>query len=108
MKRFGVYTVGYHRVYGTIGYKIRYVVLPHPSLLCHQDYLQAPLQPLADNLESQTYEAFEKDPVKYSQYEKAIVKALQAEKEKQANRGVTVLMVGKKIAGGYMHYISSI
>jgi protein arginine N-methyltransferase 5 len=32
------------------------------------DYLQAPLQPLMDNLESQTYETFEKDPVKYSQY----------------------------------------
>ena len=30
---------------------------------------QAPLQPLQDNLESQTYEVFEKDPVKYAQYE---------------------------------------
>lgn len=28
------------------------------------------LQPLMDNLESQTYEIFEKDPVKYSQYQK--------------------------------------
>lgn len=45
--------------------------------MCNPDYLQAPLQPLMDNLESQTYEAFEKDPVKYSQYEKAIVKALE-------------------------------
>ena len=53
------------------------------------DYLQAPLQPLMDNLESQTYEAFEKDPVKYAQYEKAIVKALQLEK----TGDVTVLMV---------------
>ena len=26
---------------------------------------QAPLQPLKDNLESQTYETFEKDPIKY-------------------------------------------
>ncbi len=25
-----------------------------------------------DNLESQTYEVFEKDPIKYSQYEKVI------------------------------------
>lgn len=33
------------------------------------DYLQAPLQPLADNLENTTYETFEKDPVKYQQYE---------------------------------------
>jgi protein arginine N-methyltransferase 5 len=29
------------------------------------DYLQIPLQPLADNLESNTYEVFEQDPVKY-------------------------------------------
>jgi len=40
------------------------------------DYLQAPLQPLMDNLESQTYETFEKDPVKYEQYRKAVVLAL--------------------------------
>lgn len=56
------------------------------------DYLQAPLQPLMDNLESQTYEAFEKDPVKYSQYQKAIVKALEIEK-KDKPTDVTVLMV---------------
>jgi type II protein arginine methyltransferase len=42
----------------------------------YQDYLQAPLQPLTDNLESVTYEVFEKDPVKYEWYEKAIGKAL--------------------------------
>mmetsp|Transcript_36220 Transcript_36220/g.88480 ORF Transcript_36220/g.88480 Transcript_36220/m.88480 type:complete len:558 (-) Transcript_36220:1834-3507(-) len=38
----------------------------------YHDYLQAPLQPLADNLESQTYETFEKDPVKYQSYQDAI------------------------------------
>ncbi|KAI9672041.1 MAG: methyltransferase protein [Trizodia sp. TS-e1964] len=42
----------------------------------YQDYLQAPLQPLADNLESVTYEVFEKDPVKYDWYQLAIGKAL--------------------------------
>lgn len=42
----------------------------------YQDYLQAPLQPLMDNLENQTYEVFEKDPIKYQQYEKAVYKAL--------------------------------
>ncbi|KDO33208.1 hypothetical protein SPRG_02020 [Saprolegnia parasitica CBS 223.65] len=42
------------------------------------DYLQAPLQPLMDNLESQTYETFEQDPVKYAQYEVAITQALAA------------------------------
>ena len=40
------------------------------------DFLQAPLQPLMDNLESQTYETFERDPVKYAQYEHAIAAAL--------------------------------
>eukprot|EP01083_Nonionella_stella_P277341 942831_1 len=40
------------------------------------DYLQSPLQPLQDNLQSQTYETFERCPVKYSQYEKAITGAL--------------------------------
>lgn len=42
----------------------------------YQDYLQAPLQPLTDNLESVTYEVFEKDPVKYDWYERAIALAL--------------------------------
>ena len=43
----------------------------------YQDYLQNPLQPLADNLESITYEVFEKDPIKYEWYERAISAALQ-------------------------------
>jgi len=42
----------------------------------YHDHLQAPLQPLQDNLESQTYETFEKDPVKYVQYEEAIYRCL--------------------------------
>jgi len=42
----------------------------------YQDYLQVPLQPLTDNLESMTYEVFEKDPVKYNLYEAAIERAL--------------------------------
>ncbi|PSN42874.1 Protein arginine N-methyltransferase 5 [Blattella germanica] len=42
----------------------------------YEDYLQCPLQPLMDNLESQTYEVFEKDPVKYNEYQRAIYCAL--------------------------------
>eukprot|EP00440_Ansanella_granifera_P057927 gb/GFBE01062794.1/.p1 GENE.gb/GFBE01062794.1/~~gb/GFBE01062794.1/.p1 ORF type:complete len:641 (+),score=91.35 gb/GFBE01062794.1/:1-1923(+) len=38
----------------------------------HTDTLQAPLQPLADHLESETYELFERDPVKYERYEEAV------------------------------------
>lgn len=42
----------------------------------YEDYLQCPLQPLTDNLESQTYEIFEKDPVKYREYQNAIYQAI--------------------------------
>nr|XP_014434743.1 protein arginine N-methyltransferase 5 [Pelodiscus sinensis] len=47
-----------------------------------------------DNLESQTYEVFEKDPIKYSQYQQAIYKCLLdrvPEEEKETN--VQVVMV---------------
>ncbi|RYY38873.1 hypothetical protein EON62_00135 [archaeon] len=53
------------------------------------DYLQAPLQPLMDNLESQTYEVFERDPIKYQQYELAIQRAL----EDTSVDKVSVLMI---------------
>lgn len=55
------------------------------------DYLQAPLQPLMDNLESQTYETFEQDAFKYNQYEKAIAKALAAT---PVNKESVVMVVG--------------
>ncbi|KAG2372807.1 hypothetical protein C9374_013171 [Naegleria lovaniensis] len=41
-----------------------------------RDFLQRPLQPLIDNLDSQTYEVFERDPIKYMLYEKSAEKAL--------------------------------
>ncbi|EFH43573.1 Skb1 methyltransferase family protein [Arabidopsis lyrata subsp. lyrata] len=44
--------------------------------LGYRDFLQAPLQPLMDNLEAQTYETFERDSVKYIQYQRAVEKAL--------------------------------
>ncbi|CAG8622590.1 4955_t:CDS:10, partial [Scutellospora calospora] len=44
--------------------------------LGYNDFLQSPLQPLMDNLESSTYEVFERDSMKYSLYEKAIHNAL--------------------------------
>lgn len=55
----------------------------------YNDYLQAPLQPLMDNLESQIYETFEKDPVKYDQYEKAIAKALRKLQRDDESQGLT-------------------
>ncbi len=42
----------------------------------YRDFLQAPLQPLMDNLEAQTYETFEKDSAKYTQYQRAVKAAL--------------------------------
>ncbi|KAJ5697690.1 hypothetical protein N7488_011374 [Penicillium malachiteum] len=63
----------------------------------YQDYLQAPLQPLTVNLESITYEVFEKDPIKYEWYEKAITKALRdwAEQKKPTSHpeGKVILAV---------------
>ena len=47
---------------------------PHPPLL--RPILQSPLQPLQDNLESQTYETFERDGTKYSTYEEAVYRCL--------------------------------
>ena len=46
------------------------------TLTSFQEWLQSPLQPLSDNLESATYEVFESDPVKYNQYEIATYEAL--------------------------------
>lgn len=65
----------------------------------YQDYLQAPLQPLTVNLESITYEVFEKDPIKYEWYERAIAKALSdwaAQKKPTSNPDgrVVVAVVG--------------
>lgn len=60
----------------------------------YEDYLQTPLQPLAENLESQTYEVFEKDPVKYAEYQRAVYHALiDRVPEEVANDVVTVIMV---------------
>ncbi|KAJ1450434.1 PRMT5 arginine-N-methyltransferase-domain-containing protein [Pelagophyceae sp. CCMP2097] len=55
--------------------------LPEPSMSeaiekPYRDYLQSPLQPLGDNLESSTYETFERDPVKYAQYQEAVRRLL--------------------------------
>ena len=62
----------------------------------YEDFLQCPLQPLQDNLESQTYEIFEKDPVKYVRYQEAIRLALLDVKEKDTfqDEQVVVMVVG--------------
>lgn len=59
-----------------------------------EDHLQIPLQPLMDNLESHTYEVFEKDPIKYTEYKHAIFLALiDRVPPEEAETNVQVVMV---------------
>uniref|UniRef100_G3MLH5 Protein arginine N-methyltransferase n=2 Tax=Amblyomma TaxID=6942 RepID=G3MLH5_AMBMU len=58
-----------------------------------EDYLQTPLQPLMDNLEAVTYEIFEKDPVKYTEYQKAMFHALKDKGEQVGKDTEIILMV---------------
>jgi protein arginine N-methyltransferase 5 len=60
----------------------------------YQDYMQSPLQPLSDNLESVTYEVFEKDPIKYDWYERAVALALKDLSAKVGGREIIVAVVG--------------
>ncbi|EGD83688.1 hypothetical protein PTSG_04292 [Salpingoeca rosetta] len=57
----------------------------------YDDYIEIPLQPLMDHLESQTYEVFEKDPVKYDMYQKAMEKAFEDRKDKDK---IVAMVVG--------------
>ncbi len=72
--------------------------LEHTTLTNFQDWLQSPLQPLSDNLESITYEVFEGDPVKYWQYEQAITEALRdwsaQKKPTSSPDGVVIAVAG--------------
>lgn len=51
------------------------IIIPSPIIKC-DNILQLPLQPLRDNLFSSIYHVFEQDPVKYTQYQKAIYMAI--------------------------------
>jgi len=65
--------------------------------LGYRDYLQAPLQPLMDNLESATYETFEKDASKYIQYENAVLACLRdlvSDADAVAGRETVLMVVG--------------
>ena len=57
------------------------------------DHLQRPLQPLGDHLEFSTYETFEKDPVKYAEYQRAIQVALM-DHVSGTSRTVVILVAG--------------
>ena len=60
----------------------------------YTDYLEIPLQPLYDNLDTGTYEVFEKDPVKYFFYQQAIEQVLiDKVPEDQIGQKTTIIMV---------------
>lgn len=70
---------------------IMLLILCFPCFIIHQ---QAPLQPLQDNLESQTYETFEKDVTKYACYQAAVAAALTDRvPDDKVDSVTTVLMV---------------
>eukprot|EP00246_Nothoceros_aenigmaticus_P003341 TRINITY_DN1443_c0_g1_i1.p1 TRINITY_DN1443_c0_g1~~TRINITY_DN1443_c0_g1_i1.p1 ORF type:complete len:394 (+),score=58.92 TRINITY_DN1443_c0_g1_i1:284-1465(+) len=60
----------------------------------YRDFLQAPLQPLMDNLEAQTYETFEKDATKYQQYQKAVHAALLDRIPEKDASSITLVRMG--------------
>jgi protein arginine N-methyltransferase 5 len=68
-------------------------------ILCNYlDVFQIPLQPLRDNLPSQTYECFEEDNVKYDQYEKALIAAFENFKKSNfLNQGKTFKIIEGRI-----------
>ncbi|CAG9761607.1 unnamed protein product [Ceutorhynchus assimilis] len=56
-----------------------------------EDYLQNPLQPLTEHLESTVYEVFERDATKYINYENAVLRLLKHWKEP---REPVIMVVG--------------
>ncbi|XP_022176047.1 protein arginine N-methyltransferase 5-like [Myzus persicae] len=68
------------------------VHIPDPIIVC-DDLLQLPLQPLRDNLMSCVYHVFEQDPVKYTQYQKAVHLAIIDKKVK--NIVIAVIGAGR-------------
>ncbi|KAJ8952111.1 hypothetical protein NQ314_007604 [Rhamnusium bicolor] len=58
-----------------------------------EDFLQNPLQPLTEHLETNIYEVFEKDQVKYDTYQNAINKAVEAF-HKESGEVPVVMVVG--------------
>lgn len=68
---------------------------PDP-MIGFDDLLEIPLQPLYDNLDSYTYEIFERDPVKYHLYQEAIELALidKVPAEERESRTIIIMVVG--------------
>jgi len=91
---------GVEAVRGYWGY-ISYLLRKQPPLdeteileIPYRDFLQAPLQPLQDNLESQTYETFERDRPKYEAYQAAIEYALREYNPYAPEEQIVLMVVG--------------
>jgi len=59
----------------------------------YKDYLQSPLQPLMNNLESSSYETFENDKTKYECYYAALISAF-TDFKKSNKKKLKILLVG--------------
>jgi len=70
------------------------------DLAGYRDYLQAPLQPLQDNLESSTYETFERDAPKYNAYREAVKLYLEDRLLQGAEKGSTTTTVIMVVGAG--------
>ena len=77
----------------TLARESRFMTALEKFCIPYRDLLEVPLQPLGDNLESATYEIFERDPVKYDRYEEAIHLALRDYRELRGPESVIVVMV---------------
>ena len=60
----------------------------------YKDSLRTPLQPLINNLESNTYTVMEKDPVKYLSYRNAIKQAILDKYSNRRSGPVSVVIIG--------------
>ena len=63
-------------------------------VLGYEDALQTPLQPLMDNLDSGTYQVFERDTIKYDLYEEAMHRALLDRPDNAAAEPYVIMVVG--------------
>ena len=81
--------------------------LPPPSTMeafaaGYGDWLQAPLQPMRDDLSAETYDTFERDPVKYKLYQDAITKALIERTAPGSTTRIWVFGAGKGMLVGHV------
>lgn len=83
------------------------IALPLLSILLssYEDILETPLQPLYDNLDSYTYEVFERDPVKYKLYQNAITSALEDRVTDEETDSKVVSTSDKLYPFEYIHII---